>query len=97
MSGILASRDDPIRAGLARGWRVIDATTLAADATYECDVAIVGSGAGGATAADVLSAAGLSVLIVEEGPLRSSRDFNLREATAYPELYQESAARKTRE
>jgi len=95
MSEPLASRVDPIRAGLARGWRVVDATTLAADATYECDVAIVGSGAGGATAADVLSAAGLSVVIVEEGPLRSSSDFRMRESDAYPELYQESAARKT--
>jgi len=95
MSEAAAARVDPIRAGLARGWRVIDATTLRADATYECDVAIVGSGAGGATAADVLSAAGLTVLIVEEGPLRSSSDFRMRESDAYPELYQESAARKT--
>jgi choline dehydrogenase-like flavoprotein len=88
-------RPDPIRAGLARGWRVVDATRLHGDATYDCDVAIVGSGAGGGTAADVLSAAGLSVLVVEEGPLRSSTDFRMRESDAYPQLYQESAARKT--
>ena len=34
-------------------------------------------------------------MIVEEGPLRSSSDFRMREAEAYPDLYQESAARKT--
>jgi choline dehydrogenase-like flavoprotein len=35
------------------------------------------------------------VVIVEEGPLRSSADFRQRESEAYPSLYQESAARKT--
>ena len=88
---------DPIRDGLARGWRVIDASTLTRDADYACDVAIVGTGAGGGTAAEILSAAGLSVLMIEEGPLRSSSDFNMREREAYPDLYQESAARKTRD
>ncbi len=90
-----APRADPIRAGLARGWSVIDAAGLRADAVHECDVAIVGSGAGGGTAADALAAAGLRVVIVEEGPLRSSTDFRMRESDAYPQLYQESAARKT--
>lgn len=36
--------------------------------TDEADFVIVGTGAGGATAARVLSAAGLSVLMIEEGP-----------------------------
>ena len=35
------------------------------------------------------------MVLLEEGPLRSSRDFRMREREAYPELYQESAARKT--
>jgi choline dehydrogenase-like flavoprotein len=84
---------DPIREGLARGWNVVAGANAAP--VYQADVAIVGSGAGGAMAADVLSAAGLRVVVVEEGPLRSSSDFRMREMDAYPQLYQASAARKT--
>ena len=86
---------DPVREGLARGWSVIEATTLREDVTLESDVAIVGTGAGGGIAAEILADAGLRVLLVEEGPLRSSRDFRMRESDAYRDLYQESAARKT--
>ncbi|WP_313170778.1 GMC family oxidoreductase [Massilia oculi] len=86
---------DPIEAGLQRGWRTIDASKLEHDRTLEADVVIVGSGAGGAISAEILAKSGLSVIVVEEGPLKSSRDFQMREADAYPQLYQESAARKT--
>lgn len=88
---------DPIAAGLERGWRVEDASRFERDRAVECDVAIVGTGAGGGTAADILSRAGLSVVLIEEGPLRSSRDFHMREREAYPELYQESAGRRTKD
>jgi choline dehydrogenase-like flavoprotein len=86
---------DPIQAGLASGWKVIDGSTLGADVSLDADVAIIGSGAGGGISAEILARAGLRVLIVEEGGLNSSKDFKMREAQAYPELYQESAARKT--
>jgi choline dehydrogenase-like flavoprotein len=88
---------DPIRDGLAAGWKVRDASRLERDLALECDVAIVGSGAGGGVTAEVLAAAGLAVVLVEEGPLRSSGDFRMLESDAYPQLYQESAARKTRD
>jgi len=88
---------DPIRIGLAAGWKVIDGSRLERDLALECDVAIVGTGAGGGVTAEVLTAAGLDVVLIEEGPLRSSSDFRMREAEAYPQLYQESAARKTRD
>jgi choline dehydrogenase-like flavoprotein len=88
---------DRIRAGLAAGWRVVDASKLERDVAFECDVAVVGTGAGGGVTAEILTAAGLNVLLIEEGPLRSSGDFRMREADAYPQLYQESAARKTRD
>ncbi|RJF98832.1 GMC family oxidoreductase [Noviherbaspirillum saxi] len=88
---------DPIQAGLASGWKVIDASTLVADREVEADVAIIGTGAGGGVTAEILALAGLKVVLVEEGPLKSSKDFKMHEAEAYPELYQESAARKTRD
>jgi choline dehydrogenase-like flavoprotein len=79
----------------ARAAQRIDASTLTEDRTLEADVVIVGTGAGGGVAAEILSGAGLDVLLVEEGPLRTARDFRMSEAEAYPDLYQESAARKT--
>ena len=88
---------DPIQDGLARGWRVIDAATLERSQTMEADVCIVGTGAGGGVTAEILAGAGLNVIMIEEGPLKSSRDFHMKEADAYPQLYQESASRKTRD
>lgn len=88
---------DPIQQGLASGWSITDASQLTATQDLEADVVIVGTGAGGGVCAEVLGRAGLAVVMVEEGPLRSSRDFKMREADAYPQLYQESAARKTRD
>ena len=86
---------DPIRAGIANGWKVIDASRLAEDLMLETDVVIVGTGAGGGVAAEILTGAGLDVILVEEGPLKSSSDFRMGEAEAYADLYQESGARKT--
>ena len=86
---------DPIRSGLQRGWKVLGGPHGAAPQTIACDVAIIGSGAGAGITAELLTRAGLSVVIVEEGPLRSSSDFRQRESEAYPQLYQESAGRKT--
>ena len=37
------------------------------------------------------------MILVEEGPLSTARDFRMREAEAYRTLYQESAARKTKD
>ena len=86
---------DPIREGIAAGWKHIDASTLSGEHVVDADVVIVGSGAGGGVTAEILANAGLDVVIIEEGPLRSTADFHMRESEAYPELYQESAARKT--
>ncbi len=86
---------DPVADGVASGWKVIDASRAEGDIALDADVVIVGTGAGGGTAAEILASAGHSVVLLEEGPLRSSRDFSLHESAAYPDLYQESAARKT--
>ena len=91
----MSSHPDPIQAGLERGWKVLGGPHGALPASISCDVVIVGSGAGAGITAELLSAAGLSVVLIEEGPLRSSRDFNQIEAEAYPTLYQDSANRQT--
>lgn len=86
---------DVMQEGLAAGWKHIDASQLIDDLTLEADVVIIGSGAGGGVAAELLTQEGLQVILVEEGPLKSTADFHMRESDAYPQLYQESAARKT--
>lgn len=91
----MSSLPDPILEGLQRGWKVHGGPHAALPATLDCDVAIVGSGAGAGITAEMLARAGLKIVIVEEGPLRSSSQFRQREAEAYPQLYQEAAGRKT--
>lgn len=86
---------DHVAEGVKNGWDVRDASTFTRDTHIEADVAIVGTGAGGGTSAEILSRAGLRVVLIEEGPLRTSSDFHMLEREAYPELYQESAGRKT--
>jgi choline dehydrogenase-like flavoprotein len=88
---------DPIAQGLSRGWKAYDASTFDRDRTFDADVVIIGTGAGGGTTAEILTDAGLSVVLIEEGPLRSSRDFHMLEREAYPQLYQESAGRRTKD
>lgn len=83
--------------GVQAGWQVHNASLFEKDQQLEVDVVIVGSGAGGATTAEILTAAGLHVLVVEEGPLRTSNDFKMQEATAYAELYQEGMARMSKD
>ncbi len=88
---------DPFAEGLARGWSVHDGSRLEQDITLEADIAIVGSGAGGGTSTEILSAAGFKVLLIEEGPLRSSRDFDMQEPAAYASLYQEAIGRTSKD
>jgi len=64
-------------------------------ADLECDVCIVGSGAGGAVTASVLAEAGLSVVILESGGHYKREDFDLDERKAYTRLYQDRALRTT--
>ncbi len=91
MSGL----PDPVRQGLRQGWKVYGGSHVPLPAHLECDVAIIGTGAGGGITAELLTKAGLDVVMVEEGPLKTSSDFRQLESDAYPALYQESAARKT--
>lgn len=88
---------DSFREGLARGWTTYDGSRLEQDLLLEADVAIIGSGAGGGTTAEILSAAGYKVLLIEEGPLKTSSDFKMLEAEAYSSLYQEGVGRMSKD
>ncbi|KIA66008.1 GMC family oxidoreductase N-terminal domain-containing protein [Nocardia vulneris] len=60
--------------------------------TLTCDVVIVGSGAGGGTAAAVLAAAGLDVIVLERGNYYDDRDFGAGELSALEQLYAPGAS-----
>ena len=47
------------------------------------DAIVVGSGAGGGLVSEKLSLSGLSVLLIEMGPYKTAKDFNLNEGEAY--------------
>ena len=72
---------------------VVEGRTLTADLDRGCDVCIVGSGAGGSVLAAGLCARGLDVVMVEEGPYRTAKDFDLEERHAYTEMYQDRGLR----
>jgi long-chain-alcohol oxidase len=62
--------------------------------TLDCDVCVVGSGAGGGTAAGVLAAAGLDVVVLEAGEPAA---FNGEEIDSLQRLYLEGAASATQD
>jgi choline dehydrogenase-like flavoprotein len=74
---------------------ILDPSTIAPDQTFEADVAVIGSGAGGAVVAKQLAEAGLRIVVLEEGRYQSSRDFTQLEADMLPRLYREQASRAT--
>ena len=60
---------------------------MTAETTLDCDVVIVGSGAGGGTAAGVLAAAGLEVIVLESGGYYDDEDFDGAEYKAISNFY----------
>jgi choline dehydrogenase-like flavoprotein len=81
--------------GIFQNQHAIDCSQLQENRVFDTDVAIIGTGAGGGIAAQTLARAGLKVIMIEEGAYKTSRDFSMQEAQAYPELYYEVANRKT--
>ena len=88
---------DIIDEGIKAGWKTLDGSTVNSDKTFETDVVIIGTGAGGGTAAEILSKQGLKVLMVEEGPLKSSKDFNMKDMEAFSGLYQDGLTRASKD
>jgi choline dehydrogenase-like flavoprotein len=75
---------------------IYTARDLTSDLQFPCDVAVIGSGAGGAVLAAGLAQRGLRVVIVEEGGYHTSDEFRkLDEAWSMPNLYQERGGRAT--
>jgi choline dehydrogenase-like flavoprotein len=77
---------------IPKSLRTIDVT---GDTTLTCDVVVVGSGAGGGTAAGVLAGTGLDVIVLEAGDYRNESDFDHLEATAYRDMYLNGAFKGT--
>jgi choline dehydrogenase-like flavoprotein len=76
----------------ARPAGVFGREDITADTTLDCDVVIVGSGAGGATAAAELSEAGLDVIVLEEGRYHGTADFTSEAAAMIRALYRDGGA-----
>ena len=85
----------PIRNGMQSGWKVSGGALGPIPVEIVRDVAISGSGAGAGITAGLLARAGLQVVVIQEGPLKSSSDFNPKESESHPSLYRESTARMT--
>jgi choline dehydrogenase-like flavoprotein len=62
----------------------------APDGVERCDVVVVGSGAGGASVARVLSEAGVSVIVVEEGDYHDASTYSRDVFDSLPKLYRDS-------
>jgi long-chain-alcohol oxidase len=67
--------------------KTIEPLAVSGDTELECDVCVVGSGAGGGTAAGVLAAAGLDVVVLEAGGYYSEADFDGAELSGYARMY----------
>jgi hypothetical protein len=64
------------------------------DTKVSCDVVVVGSGAGGSIIAEDLSARGLDVVVVEQGPYETSETFKQNEMRMMQKLFQQSGPRR---
>jgi len=70
--------------------RALTVTVPDAEMKLSCDVCIVGSGAGGATAAAVLAASGADVIVLEAGGYFDDADFDGAELRAFQRFYAEA-------
>jgi long-chain-alcohol oxidase len=67
--------------------RTLSTLRVGRDTTLDCDVCVVGSGAGGGVAAAVLAQAGLDVVVLEAGGHYEEADFDGAELDGFRRLY----------
>ncbi len=67
--------------------KTVELVAIDRDTALQCDVVVVGSGAGGGTAAGVLAGAGLDVIVLEAGGYNNESDFSHLERDAYRRMY----------
>jgi glycine/D-amino acid oxidase-like deaminating enzyme len=72
--------------------RVVPAADLPAEETLECDVVIIGTGAGGAVAAKELAERGHAVVLLEEGDYHTRQDFSGHAVEMQRKLYRDMGA-----
>ncbi len=76
---------------------VVEPLRIEADSKLDCDVCVVGSGAGGSVVAAMLSEAGFRVLVVEQGPYETSETFKRSELPMMQKLFQQSGTAATKD
>src|SRR5215213_4286135 len=67
------------------------------DTTLDCDVVVIGSGAGGGVVAGELAAAGKSVIVLEQGGYYNEADYNQLELDMLSRLYLDRGATSTKD
>lgn len=77
--------------------QVLVGHTLQKNQTIAADVVIIGTGAGGGITAEILSKAGLKVVMLEEGGYRTAKDFRMAEPESFATMYYNFGARKTKD
>lgn len=67
--------------------QVTDGRNVETDLTLDCEVVVIGTGAGGAAAAYELAKLGRAVLLLEAGDFHTRADFDGRAQTAHRKMY----------
>ncbi len=75
-----------------RWWQQVMPASELEEEVLECDVVVVGTGAGGAVAAARLAASGHAVVMLEEGGYHTRGDFNGRSTEMMSKLYRRGGA-----
>ena len=89
--GYVPSENPPARPAALR------LTHIRAPAMLECDVCVVGSGAGGSVVAAVLARKGLRVVVIEQGAGDQAPDYDQRESVAMQRLFLDRGMTTTRD